>query len=68
MHPKPVRPMRKARAVALRSMMEWSRGRLRTRPTNASGEIIDEMELHAGTIASIVAARMARWTRSPRCN
>jgi len=68
MHPEPVRPMRKARAVALRSMMEWSRGRLRTRPTNASGEIIDEMELHAGTIASIVAAWMARWTRSPRCD
>lgn len=60
--------MRKARAVALRSMMEWSRGRLRTRPTNASGEIIDEMELHAGTIEAIVAARMARWTRSPRCD
>jgi len=50
MHPEPAHPMRKARAVALRSMMEWSRGRLRTRPTNASGEIIDEMELHAGTM------------------
>jgi len=58
--------MRKARAVARRSMMEWSCGRLRTRPTNALGEIMDELELHAGTIEAIDAARMARWTRSPR--
>jgi len=47
-------------------MMEWSCGRLRTRPTNALGEIMDELELHAGTIEAIDAARMARWTRSPR--
>jgi len=47
-------------------MMEWSRGRLRAHPASAPGEIIDEMEPCAGTIEAIVAARMARWTRSPR--